>query len=201
MRWLRALGLAGALVVASVVNLFFAPQIYEPRPPVFSGPDMAESEAWEGHAFSTQPWWLEANLPDATFLHLKRGVPEGAGEGAREVGIFFDERSVAYFAPDFDTSSFPLDLTGYDLQDDLAPYLQLSAQVRCRPTPQADPPGLCDYFVAWDGSGDQGVPSTLVGVVTRSESGEEEVGLVDVALLESLLGVAVETLPTSGESR
>jgi len=195
---LRGLVIAGALTAAAVVNIFFAPQLYSPRPPVFSGPDLAANEAWRGHAFSTQPWWLAETLPDATFIHLKFEVPPGAADSAQPIGINFDERSLQRFEVDIDRGEFPLNLEPLNLRDQIAPHIQHFSGVRCRPSLTPIDTQICDYFVAWDRDLTES-PKVFVAVSTSSVPGAEEMGLIEVTLLERILGQPYDSVPTIAE--
>jgi len=195
---IRGLAIAGALVVAALVNVFLAPQLYSPRPPVFSGPDLAANEAWRGHAFSTQPWWLAETLPDATFIHLKFDYPPGTEDGGVMIGINFDERSLRRFEVDIDQSEFPLNLEPLNLRDEIAPHIHHFSGVRCLPSLTPTDTQICDYFVAWDRD-QQDSPKVFVAVATSSVPGSEEMGLIEVTLLEKLLRQPFTSVPTIAE--
>ena len=198
---LRALALAGVLVVASVVNVFFAPQIYSPRAPAFSGADLAANEPWRGHAFSFQPSWLAATLPHSTFVNVRTGLPEWAPEDGREIGIFWNMRTVTIENLATDDSDLPLDLSGLDIRDQLAEHHRLYALIRCQSDPVDGGQNLCDYFVAFDDTVNPDDALTFVGVFTVTGPDTNEVGFVEKGLLERLVGATVDTLPTIGVER
>jgi len=195
---LRALALAGVLVLASAVNLFFAPQIYSPRPPAFSGADLAGNEAWRGHAFSFQPSWLAATLPNSRFINVRTGLPDWSPEAGYEMGILWEPRTVAIENLIIDDSEFPLDLSGLNIRDQLADHHQLYALIRCQSDPIAGGQDLCDYFVAFDDTVNPDDALTFVGVFTVTGSDTNEVGFVEKGLLERLVGKDLATLPTIG---
>lgn len=196
---LRAVALGAALVVAAVVNMFFAPQIYSPRAPVFSGADMAASEAWRGHAFSFQPSWLAHTLPNSTFINVRTGHPNGVSPDGFEVGIMWNMRTVTIENLRIDDTHFPLDVSGLGIRDQIADHHQLSALIRCQSDPVAGGQDLCDYFVAFDESVDALDELTFVGVFTVTGSETNEVGFIEEGLLERLAGAPRHTLPRIGE--
>ena len=198
---LRALALVTVLVFATVVNLFLAPQIYSPRAPAFSGADLAANEAWRGHAFSFQPSWLAATLPNSTFVNVRTGLPEWAPEDGHEIGIFWNMRTVTIENLVTDDTNFPVDLSGLDIRDQLAEHHQLYALIRCQSDPIAGGQDLCDYFVAFDDTVKPDDALTFVGVFTVTGTDTNEVGFVEKGLLERLVGAGVDTLPTIGVER
>jgi hypothetical protein len=195
----RAAALAVALVVAAVVNVFFAPQIYSPRAPVFSGVDLAENETWRGHGFGLHPTWLATMLPNSTFENVRIGQPEWADQKTGNIGIFWDQRGVAIEQLRTDAEEFPLDISAYDLSGTIKEYHQISALIRCHSDPLTSGRALCDYFVAWDDSVDPSEPLTFVAVFTTIASGGDEVGFIEQSLLERLVGSNLDELPTIGE--
>jgi hypothetical protein len=196
---LRALALAGALVLAAVVNVFFAPEIYSPRAPAFSGADLAANEAWRGHAFSFQPSWLAATLPNSTFVNVRTGLPDWAPDDGHEIGIMWEPRTVTLENLVTDNTDFPLDLSGFDIRDQVADHHQLFALIRCQSDPIAGGQDFCDYFVAFDDTVNPDDALTFVGVFTVTGSETNEVGFIEKGLLERLVGRDVTTLPTIGE--
>lgn len=198
---IRALLLAGALAIAGLVNLFYAPQIYEPRPPVFSGADMAGSYQWRGHAFSFQPSWLAEYLPSSTFVNVKVGQPDYLSGAGTDIGILWNERAVIIEGLAVDETDFPLDLTDAGVRTALEAYHQLSAKIRCQNDPAAAGRDMCDYFVAWDDDVSPHDELIFVGVFTSTDAGAQEVGFVEKGLLETLLRVSTASLPTIGDER
>lgn len=195
---LRAIALAGALVIATTVNLFFAPQIYSPRAPVFSGADMAGSYEWRGHAFSFQPSWLAANLPNATFTNVRVGQPDWAPDDSVDLGIVWNMRTVIIEGLATDDSDFPLDLSALGIREDITDYHQHAALIRCQIDPLNPVEGRCDYFVAWDDTVDPSSDLTFVGVFTVTDPDSLEVGFIEKVLLERLAGVELSAIPTIG---
>lgn len=196
---LRAVVLGAALVVAAVVNVFFAPQIYSPRAPAFSGADLAANEAWRGHAFSFQPSWLAHTLPNATFINVRSGHPAGASPDGFEIGIMWNMRTVSIEGLRIDDTEFPLDISGLGIRDRVAEHHQLFALIRCQSDPIKGGQDLCDYFVAFDESVDTLDELTFVGVFTVTGPETNEVGFIEEGLLERLTGAPLSTLPTIGE--
>jgi hypothetical protein len=195
---LRALALAGALVVAAVVNMFFAPQIYSPRAPAFSGADLAANEAWRGHAFSFQPSWLAATLPNSTFVNVRIGTPEWAGPDGQVIGMSWELRTVTIEGLATDDTDFPLDVSALGIRDQLAEYHQLFALIRCESDTIDGQQILCDYFVAFDDAVNPADDLTFVAVFTVTGSETNEVGFVEKGLLERLAGQPVASVPTIG---
>ena len=198
---IRLVVLAGVLVVAGIVNVFFAPQIYTPRPPVFTGADMAASREWRGHAFSFQPSWLAKNLPASTFTHVKTGRPPGFPPDGGDIGLMWNERTVILEGLSIDETRFPLDISGLGVRDTLVDYHQLFAQIRCQSDPRMEGPEMCDYFVAWDEGQSPEDALTFVAVFTVSDQDEQEVGFVEQDLLTRLVGGPLERIPTIGDEQ
>lgn len=198
---IRALLLVGVLAMAGFVNIVLAPQIYSPRPPVFSGADIAASWEWRGHGFSFQPSWLAKNLPQSTFTHVKTGSPPGSEGAGTEIGLLWNERTVVIEGLRVDESDFPLDISILGLQATIANHHQLFARIRCQSVPQSQGPDLCDYFVAWDDTVSPDEPLTFVAVFTVTEPDEQEVGFIEQGLLARLLGQPIAGIPTIGEER
>jgi hypothetical protein len=195
---LRALALAGALVVAAVVNMFFAPQIYSPRAPAFSGADLAANEAWRGHAFSFQPSWLAATLPNSTFVNVRIGTPEWADSDGQVIGILWELRTVTIEGLATDDTDFPLDVSALGIRDELADYHRLFALIGCESNLIGGQQGLCNYFVAFDDAVNPTDDLTFVAVFTVTGSDTNEVGFVEKGLLERLIGQPVESVPSIG---
>ena len=195
---LRAVALAGALVAAAIVNVFFAPQIYSPRAPAFSGADLAANEAWRGHAFSFQPSWLAHTLPNSRFVNVRTGLPDWAPSAGHEIGIMWEMRTVTIEGLDIDTTAYPVDLSGLGVQDEISRYHQLSALIRCQSDPVDGGQDFCDYFVAFDDTVDSADSLTFVGVFTVTGPDTNEVGFIEQGLLERLTGQPLSTLPTIG---
>ena len=193
---LRAIALAGALVIATTVNLFFAPQIYSPRAPVFSGAEMAGSYQWRGHAFSFQPSWLAAELPNSTFTNVRIGQPEWAPAGSLDIGILWNMRTVLIEGLATDETDFPLDLSALGIREDIADYHQHAALIRCQIDPVSQIDELCDYFVAWDDRVEPSNDLTFVGVFTVTDPESLEVGFIEKGLLERLVATDLSTVPT-----
>jgi hypothetical protein len=195
---LRALALAGVVVVASAVNVFYAPQIYSPRAPAFSGADLAANEAWRGHAFSFQPSWLAATLPNSRFVNVRFGTPEWASPDDAEIGIGWNMRTVTIENLVTDDTDFPLDVSQLGIRDLIAEHHQLVALMYCQSDPRGKSQGLCDYFVAFDDTVNPTDELTFVAVFTVTGSGPNELGFVEKGLLERLAGTDLSSLPTIG---
>ncbi len=198
MLMLRALTLATALVLATVVNLFFAPQIYSPRPPAFSGADLAANEVWRGHAFSFQPSWLAATLPNSTFVNVRNDIPDWALPEGGPIGIGWNMRTVTIENLAFDDTDYPLDLSGLGVRDLIAQHHQLFALIGCQSDPVGPVQGLCDYFVAFDDTVNPTNELTFVAVFTITGGEPNEVGFVEKGLLERLVGANMSAIPTIG---
>ena len=196
---LRAVLLAFALVIASVTNVFFAPSIYSPRAPVFSGPDVAENFSWRGHGYSFQPSWLAERLPNSRFTQMRFGRPDGfVGDGIG-VGIFWNERTAVIEGVAYDDTDFPLDLSGLGVGDALVEYHQIFSGIRCQSDPSQLERGRCDYFVAWDGTVAPTDQLVFVAVFTRISPDGDEVGFVEEGLLSRLLSGPINDVPTVAE--
>jgi hypothetical protein len=196
---LRATALIAVLFGAGVVNVFLAPQLYTPRPPIFTGPDLASTWEWRGHAFAVNTWWLAENAPGARYTHVGVAVPPGATDGALQVGILLNDRPARVFDLDFNTASIPLDVSRIPgVRDALLDHHVLRGQIKCQVDPYQPKRGRCDFFVAWDGP----VPATdqleLVGVLTRAGGAGDEMALVQRELLERVAGNSIESLLPMG---
>jgi hypothetical protein len=192
---IRTLLLVASLVVASVVNLFFAPQLYEPRPPVFTGSDMVSIEKWSGQGYRLHPLWLADNLADATFTHVRMTEsPHQTSEG-REVGLLWNRQIVELSGLRIDESDYPLDLSRFSLQDDLKTFSQLTGSTRCDAVSGIQTTNRCEYFVAWDDNRPLGTKPIFIAVFTTIRSDSNEVGFVEKTLLERLLPVPLSHVP------
>jgi len=97
-----------------------------------------------------------------------------------------------------DRSEFPLNLEPLDIRGEITPHIQHFAGVRCQLPRTPSNRKVCDFFVAWDRTSNN-EPRLFVGVSTSSTPGAEEVGLVEVKLLERVLGREIATVPTIAE--
>ena len=196
---LRAAALIVVLAGAGVVNLFLAPQLYTPRPPVFTGPDLASTWEWRGHSFGGNTWWLSENAPNATFTHVGVAVPDNAASGALPVGILLDDRPARILELDFDTTSIPVDVSRMPgVRDALFAKEVLKGNIRCQVDTFSPQDGRCDFFTAWEGSVPTDEPLELVGVLTRVGGDGDEMALIERGLLEEVTGRSVESLTLMG---
>lgn len=196
---IRAALLALALVIASVTNIFFAPSIYSPRAPNFSGADVAENFSWRGHGYSFQPSWLAERLPNSRFTNMKIGTPDGfVGDGIG-VGIFWNKQTAMIEGVTYDDSAFPLDVSALELGEALLEFHQIFSGIRCQSDPTQLERGRCDYFVAWDDTVTPTDPLVFIAVFTRISPDGDEVGFVEEGLLRRLLSNPIHSVPTIGE--
>jgi len=192
---IRWLVLAASVVVASVVNLFFAPQLYESRPPVYTGSDMVSIDKWSGQGYRLHPLWLADNLTDATFTHVRMAeFPERPLEG-REVGLLWNRQIVELAGLNIDESEYPLDVSRFSLHNDLEVFSQLTGSTRCDAASRIQTTSHCEYFVAWDDDRALGTAPVFIAVFTTIRSDSTEVGFVEKDLLERLLPVPLSQVP------
>jgi hypothetical protein len=196
---LRATALIAVLAGAGFVNLFLAPQLYTPRPPVFTGPDLASTWEWRGHSFGVNTWWLAENLPNAEYVHVDVDVPDNAADGALEVGILLDDRPARIFELPLDDTRIPVDVSRLDgVRETLFDYEVLKGNIRCQVDTFSPQDGRCDFFVAINGDGPTTEPLTLVGVLTRVGGDGDEMALVEQSLLEEVTGQSINSLTLMG---
>jgi hypothetical protein len=196
---MRLIVLLGGLLVGLGLNLTVAPQIMTPRPPVFNGADIAANWEWRSMAIGMQPWWMWQNFPDATVTHVGYVPPVGNPEGLA-VGMKFSDWVDQSLGLAVDETLPPLDLTATDLSISLEPYRQLRSRIDCRVGQEMTKSDTCYYLVAYDPATISSPPE-FVGVLLSKEERQEEFGVVERGLLESLLGVAINDLRTVDEVR
>jgi hypothetical protein len=195
----RSVLLGVALAIAGITNLFFAPQIQSPRPPVFDASDMVAIEKWEDQGYRFHPVWLSKNLPQSSFTHVRIGRPHGAEQGGNDVGILWNAQIVGWAGLSVDETNFPLDISGLNIRNQIEKYFQLSGTTRCRPHPDARGIGRCNYFVAWDDETPSTTPQIFVAVFTVTDQKINEAGFIERGLLERLAPIAIEDLRTIGD--
>lgn len=177
------LGLGVGLGMA--LNLTVAPQIMTPRQPVFNGPDIAENWEWRSMAIGMHSWWLWENFPRARVTNVGYVTPPAFPDGL-PVGMKFSDWVDETLGLSVDLTEPPLDLRSENLESLTGEYRQLRSRIDCRVGQAMVKSDTCYYFVAFDR---QTVTesSVFVGVLTSSEPGSEEFGLVESRLLEELL--------------
>ena len=183
---------------AVALNVFMAPQIYNPRPPAFNGPQLAETERWAGMAREMHGWWIADRFPGATLLHAGQVTPPGSPD-AFAAGIRIADWSVEFLPLTVDTSKAAVDVSDLGVREDLYDLRKLTGAIPCH-ADAFDPTSggwTCDYFIAWDDQLLPDTPPVFIGVRTIADgSGNYEVALIEKALLESVVGRPVATLPT-----
>jgi hypothetical protein len=195
----RALALLFALMIATVVNLFFAPHISSSHPPNFSAADFAANEGWIGHGFGLHPSWLARTLPNSTFINVRVGKPDWViGEGG-PIGVLWDVETVTIENLSVDESEFPLDISGYGLRSQISQHHRLTALIRCHADPLTSGRDLCDYFVAWDESVTPSDSLTFVAVFSSTSPETNEVGFIERGLLERLIDSGLDSVPRIGD--
>lgn len=186
-----------ALAVATPLNVLVYPQVFEPRPPVFNGPDIASEWEWRSMAIDEHSWWLWTHFLDATVSHVGFVAPPDQSNGL-EVGIQFSSWRDEYLGLDVDDSLPPFDVTGLGIRDQLLAEARVFSRIHCRDSQEMVVRDSCFYFVAWK---DDLLPSEkpeFLAVRTYLDD-DSEVALVERTFLESLLTAPLETLPTYWE--
>jgi hypothetical protein len=196
---LRALVLAGVLAAAMAVNSFVAPQIYDPRPPIMTGPDLVIVEEWRGHSFATNTWWLNDNVPNARYERVGLVKPAGAPDNALAVGITISDRPARILGLEIDESQSAVDVTGLAARDALFIHSKMQGFILCQVDLFVEQPTRCRFFAAWEGDVATDDPLVFVGVLTERDDRRDEMALVEKGLLEKIVGMPVDSLPTLGE--
>lgn len=174
------------LTVGFVLNLFLAPQIMSPRPPVFNGADIAGNWEWRSMAIHDHSWWLYEMFPDAQVSHVGWIPPASSPEGLK-VGMIWEKWITQYFSIEVDSSEPPLDVADRGLQSALNAHHKVYSRILCRTDQEMVDEDGCYYFVAWSPELLDSRTPEFVGVVTNRQTDDEEMGLVEVRLLEDLL--------------
>jgi hypothetical protein len=196
---LRVATLAIALVVAGITNVFFAPQLYTPRPPVFTGSDMVAIDEWADQGYRLHPVWLAENLPGATFTNLRTSQKASGSDTPGEIGLLWDKQIVELAGLQINSDDFPLDVTTRNIRPHLSAFEELNGSIRCRVTLNKPKPHRCNYFVAWDESDFQAGHSTFIAVFTNTDDGKPEIGFVQESLLQRLLPEPISRIPRIGQ--
>ena len=183
---------------AVAVNLFLAPQIYNPRPPAFNGPQLAETERWAGMAREMHGWWIAERFPEATLLYAGQVRPPGSPD-AVAAGIRVADWSAEFLPLTIDTSRAAVDVSGLGVREDLYQLRKLTGAIPCH-ADAFDPASggwTCAYFIAWNDELLPETPPVFIGVRTIADgSGNYEVAFIEESLLESVVGRPVASLPT-----
>ena len=194
------IGLIGlGLAFGFILNLFFAPQIMSPRPPVFNGADIAENWEWRSMAIHDHSWWLNETFPDAQVSHVGWIPPASSPDGLK-VGMIWEKWITQYFSIEVDSSEPPLDVTDRGLQSALDTHHKVYSRILCRTDQNMIDEDGCYYFVAWSPDLLDNRPPQFVGVVTNREKDREEIGLVEVQLLQNILDTELATIPSIEET-
>lgn len=192
-------GLIGAgLVFGMVLNVFFAPQLMTPRPPVFNGPDIAENWEWRSMAIQTHSWWLWDQFPDATVTYVGFVPPPGNPDGL-QVGMKFSGWIDKLLGLDVDTSLPPLDVSELDIAAELSAYQKVYSRIHCRTGQEMVIRDTCYYFVAWDDALLSGDAPVFIGIETNRTQDKEEMALVEKSLLEKISPVPLDQLRSIDE--
>jgi hypothetical protein len=197
---LRALVLAGVLAVAMAVNTFVAPQLYDPRPPIMTGPDLVEVEEWRGHSFATNTWWLNDNVPNARYERTGQVKLASAPDNALAVGINISDRPAKILGLNIDESRSAVDVTGLGVRDALFIHSKIQGFILCQVDLFEQQETRCRFFAAWEGDVPTDEPLVFIGVLTERDDKRDEMALVEKGLLERIVGMPVDSLPTLGET-
>ena len=185
------------LSVLAVVNIVAYPQVYEPRPPVFSGPDIASEWEWRSMAIREHSWWLWTRFPDAKVSHVGFAAPPNKSNGLK-VGIQFSSWRDEYLGLDVDSSLPPFDVTNLGIRDQLLAEGQVFSRIHCRDQQEMIVRDSCFYFVAWNDDLLPAEKPEFVAVRTYLDE-DSEVALVERSFLESLVNAPIETHPNYWE--
>lgn len=194
-----------AIVAAGtvVVNLFLAPQIYQPRPPAFNGPQLAETERWAGMAREMHAWWMADRFPNATIIHAGQLTPPGSTD-ALAAGIRIADWSAEFLPLTIDESRAAIDVSGLNVRETLFADNKLVGAIPCQADAFDGASGgwTCAYFVAWRDDLLTDSPPTFVAVRTIADtSGNYEMALIEQTLLERVTGLPLSNLPTVADPR
>ena len=186
-----------AIAIAAPINMMVYPQVYEPRPPVFNGPDIASEWEWRSMAIREHSWWLWTHFPDAQVSHVGFVPPPGQ-PNSLEVGIQFSSWRDEYLGLDVDSSLPPFDVTNLGIRDQLLAEGRVFSRIHCRNGQEMIVRDSCFYFVAWNDDLLPNEKPEFVAVRTYLDD-DSEVALVERNFLESLVKVPAETLHTYWE--
>jgi hypothetical protein len=186
-----------ALAVAVPINVMVYPQVYEPRSPVFNGPDIASEWEWRSMAIREHSWWLWAHFPDAKVSHVGFVASSDELQGLA-VGIKFSSWRDEYLGLDVDSSLPPFDATNLGIREQLLAEGRVFSRIHCRDNQEMIVRDSCFYFVAWNDDLLPTVEPEFVAVRTYLDE-DSEVALVERTFLESLVNGPLETLPNYWE--
>lgn len=192
------LGLLALGILAGIsLNLTVAPQIMTPRPPVFNGADVAENWEWRSMAAQAHSWWLADNFPAAT---VRNGgyVPLRDNPEGREIGLKLPQWMDEFFDTSIDTTQVPLDVTALDIREDILEHQLVYSRIHCRVDSDEVRRGGCYYFVSAEQPARSSTSPVFVAVLTNAQPGSEEIGLVEVGLLESISAIPIDQIPLMG---
>lgn len=185
------------------VNVFLAPQIYNPRPPAFNGPQLAETERWAGMAREMHAWWLADRFPGSTVIHAGQIKPPGS-EGAIAAGIRIADWSAEFLPLTIDKSKAAVDVSGLRVREALHTHHRLEGAIPCH-ADAFDPASggwTCDYFIAWsDDLLPAAAPIFVAALTIADGSGGYEMALIEKNLLEATTGIPVSSLSTVADPR
>lgn len=198
MNRIRASLIGVGLMFGMVLNVFIAPQLMTPRPPIFNGPDIAENWEWRSMAIQTHSWWLWDKFPDAQVTHVGFVPPPGNPQGL-PVGMQFSLWIDELLELDVDTSLPPLDLSALDIAAEFSPYQRVYSRIHCRSGQEMVARDTCYYFVAWDDALLTNAAPVFIGIETNRTQDKEEMGLVEKSLLEKISPVPLSQLKSIDE--
>lgn len=164
------------------LNIVVAPQIMSPRPPVFNGPDIAESWPWRSMAIQMHSWWLWEKFPNARVTNVGFVPPLGRPDGL-QVGMKFSEWWDQQLGLEVDLSEPPLDFSQSNIREQLFAYHQVYSRIHCRIGQEMVVRDACYYFVAWDPENIDESRPVFVGVELNRELDNEEMALIELGLL------------------
>lgn len=192
-------GLIGVgLLVGMVLNLFFAPQLMTPRPPVFNGPDIAENWEWRSMAIQMHSWWLWNEFPNARVTNVGFVPPVGNPQGL-PVGMQFSLWIDELLGLDVDKSLPPLDVSELEITDALSAFQKVYSRIHCRTGQEMAIRDTCYYFVAWDDELLTDDAPVFIGIETNRTQDKEEMALVEKSLLEKVSPVPLSQLKSIDE--
>lgn len=194
---IRVLLLGVGLALGVALNVFIAPQLSTPRDPIFNGPDIAENWEWRSMAIWMHPWWLAEQFPAASVTNSGFSIPP-ASPSDLPLGMKFEESLAEDVGLKIVGNSPALDIRSIDIRNKLEGYFQNYSRIHCRSSMEMVKRDSCYFFVAWDNSAIDVSNPVFVGVLTNTNLGEEEMGLVEEELLRRLSPIPIETIPVMG---
>lgn len=148
-------------------------------------------------AIDMHSWWLWSEIPDASVKNVGFVTPPDHPEQLR-VGIQFHSYIDDYLGLTVDLSEPPLDVTAWEIRDQLHMQAKNYSRIHCRDNQAMTIRDTCYYFVAWDWDLLPEQNPEFYAVRTYLDD-DSEIALVEKNFLESLTEVSVDKIPNFHE--